>query len=258
MQQHATTAASTTEPVEDLLDEDPQIRGQNYVCLSFLNPEDVLVKKDAWLVQKFIAHLGRDIGTLLNNIEASFPDFSGNVRSIKERYAYLSDPVIMNEEYHHFYSANFRELEEEYLKNNDFQPTIRGLKIRGIYETQKEAQTRVATIKKFDRKFDVYIGQVGVWLPWSPPSLAVESQEYQESQLQQMMKKYKENCDLRDHFFTTRKEMMLNADSRQPEPQVFQRNLELEEEGREEGEGEGEVDPWLAAKARTTNSKNSN
>ena len=30
----------------DYLDEDKPIRGQNYVCLSFLSPEDVLANKD--------------------------------------------------------------------------------------------------------------------------------------------------------------------------------------------------------------------
>jgi hypothetical protein len=38
----------------DYLDEDKPIRGQNFVLLSFLSPEDVIVNKEAYIFQKFI------------------------------------------------------------------------------------------------------------------------------------------------------------------------------------------------------------
>lgn len=30
---------------EDFLDNDPPLRGQNYVCMSFISPEDIIKKK---------------------------------------------------------------------------------------------------------------------------------------------------------------------------------------------------------------------
>ena len=41
----------------DYLDEDKPIRGQNYVLLSFLSPEDVLVNKEAYMFNKFISNI---------------------------------------------------------------------------------------------------------------------------------------------------------------------------------------------------------
>ena len=37
------------EQIEDFLESDDQIRGQNYVCLSFVSPENVLKNKNVFL-----------------------------------------------------------------------------------------------------------------------------------------------------------------------------------------------------------------
>ena len=39
---------------EDYLDIDDPINGQNWVCLSFVSPENVLKDKDAFTVAKFL------------------------------------------------------------------------------------------------------------------------------------------------------------------------------------------------------------
>ncbi len=217
----STDVPPTTTPEEDFLDADPAVRGQNYVCLSFLSPSDVVHKKEAWIWSKFTEHFSKDVDEMLTNLQNTFPDFAGNVRSIRERHAYLFGSTEMSDEFKQFYSNNFKELEDKYFSENNFQPTIYGLKVRGVYETQKEAQNRAMVLKKTDRKFDVYVGQVGLWLPWSPPCSAVESQEYMEKELQEMMQKYKENQDLKDHYFTTRKDMLLNTEPDDINPQVF-------------------------------------
>jgi hypothetical protein len=49
--------------------------------------------------------------------------------------------------------------------------------------------------------FNVYVGQVGFWLPWDPEPSEVQDQEYADDQLNQLMKKYKENESQRDEFF---------------------------------------------------------
>ena len=38
----------------DYLDEDEPLRNQNYVCVSFLNPEDVIKNKEAYYFSKLI------------------------------------------------------------------------------------------------------------------------------------------------------------------------------------------------------------
>jgi hypothetical protein len=45
------TLVSTKEV--DYLDEDKPIRGQNFVLVSFISPEDVIVNKEAYIFTKF-------------------------------------------------------------------------------------------------------------------------------------------------------------------------------------------------------------
>ena len=38
----------------DLLDEDPTLAGQKFVCLSFISPEGILKKREHFLYEKFV------------------------------------------------------------------------------------------------------------------------------------------------------------------------------------------------------------
>jgi hypothetical protein len=51
-----------------------------------------------------------------------------------------------------------------------------------------------------DPDHNIYVGQVGKWLPWDPSPAAIPDQEYAEEQLNTLMKKYKENEEAREQF----------------------------------------------------------
>jgi hypothetical protein len=61
-------------------------------------------------------------------------------------------------------------------------------------------------LKKIDNKFNIYIAQVGCWCPWSPNPECLDNQEYSETQLNTLMKEYKNNMDNRDIVFENRKQ----------------------------------------------------
>lgn len=65
---------------------------------------------------------------------------------------------------------------------------IRGLKIRGVYDTYDEAVKRAEHLQKVDPDFHVFVGEVGKWLPWdpSPDSKSVKNQVYAEKALQEL------------------------------------------------------------------------
>ena len=50
--------------VEDFLEADSPIRGQNYVCVSFISPEKVLKNKEVFKVTKFLEFLFKDTNTV--------------------------------------------------------------------------------------------------------------------------------------------------------------------------------------------------
>ena len=162
------------ERVEDFLNADQPIPGQRFVCLSFVSPENVLRNKDMYFLNAFLKQNAEKYGLDTNQLEESYKDF---VFSNKER------------------------LESEFYEENNFTTTVRGLKVRGVYDTQKEAQFRAKQLQSNDRNFNVYVGQVGYWLPWDPEPHRVQEEEYAEQELNNLMKEYKKNQQYRHQEF---------------------------------------------------------
>jgi hypothetical protein len=189
----------------DYLDEDKPIRGQNYVLLSFLSPEDVLVNKEAYMFSQFITKFSKDMTTLLDGISEKYSDSKDFVDSVKENNAFIFDPKDMSEQYGFYKSINNQTLESEYHRDNNFVTSIRGIKVRGVFDTIEEAKNRSEFIKKIDNKFNIYIAQMGCWCPWSPNPDCLENQEYAETQLNTLMKEYKRNMTDKDVIFENRK-----------------------------------------------------
>jgi len=159
---------------EDFLEVDPEIPGQKFVCLSFVSPEEVLKNKNIYFVHNFLK-------AMASKYDLSFDD--------------------LEEKYKDFLFARQEDLEKKFFEENDFQTSIRGLKVRGVYDTLKEAQVRSKVLQRRDKNFNVYVGQVGYWLPWDPNPLKVDNQEYAEEQLNELVKKYKENQEAKDQHF---------------------------------------------------------
>ena len=179
---------------EDFLTVDHTIPGQNYVCLSFVSPEEVILNKSSFFVSSFLKSVVGDF---------SFSDEPTLVelKAFKEHVSKMLDPSQCDEKYKDFLFAKQEELEKEYYEKNNFQTSIRGLKVRGVYDTLKEAQHRAKEIQRNDRSFNVYIGQVGYWLPWDPTPQKVANQEYLEEGLNNLVKKYQENQKFKEQHF---------------------------------------------------------
>ena len=229
---------------QDFLDEDKKIRGQNYVLLSFLSPEDVIVNKEAYYFARFLQQFSKDMQTLFVGIESKYPDSKDMIDTIKANHAYISDANEMNEQYKFFKSVNSSEIESDYHRDNNFQTTMRGLKVRGVFDTLDEARNRSEFLKKADNKFDIFIGEVGVWCPWSPNPNDLENQEYAETQLNTLMKKYKENMDSKDELFEQRKQNQINVS----------KNKVATTEVSELADTLSRVDPWTERKEEATES----
>ncbi len=81
---------------------------------------------------------------------------------------------------------------------------MRGLKVRGVYGNAKEAELKAKKLQNKDKYHNIFIGDVGKWLPWDPSPHQVGEQEYAQDQLNSLMRKYKENEDNREKFFEER------------------------------------------------------
>jgi hypothetical protein len=234
----------------DYLDEDEPIRNQNYVCLSFLNPEDSIIKnKDLFYFNKFLNKFSNDIELLINNLKEKYPDDKDLINSIKDNHNYIFNIEELNEQFQFFKNTNSNNIEDEYYKNN-LKTTQRGIKIRGVYDTEEQAKKRVEILNKKDKYHNIYIAQVGCWLPYeSHITNNIEEQEYPEQQLNTLMKHYKENKDQKDIIFDTRTTDAINKNTIEPKLETqFENSTNIISDELNET-----PDPWLQHKETNKN-----
>ena len=172
---------------EDYLEVDPPIPGQSYVCLSFVSPEDMIRKKTIFESRKFVEHiLSKTKDTTVEQERLT----TEQALSKLTMDGYL-DYVVTHEE----------EISKQFNEENDFKTSVRGVKVRGVFESLKEAQRKAKVLQTRDPSFNVFVGQVGYWLPWDPNPDNIKNQEYAEQQLNEIVKKYQENKQSKDELW---------------------------------------------------------
>ena len=228
-----------TTVVEDYLEEDSEISGQRYVLLSFISPEKVLENKDLYFFKKFLDSY--EVNWKLKNLEKYMVDVVKNINDqlddrmkehekndqfeqaaicrknrvrvddlmneyngfVQKNKADINKTTI-KEAYDDFLYSYKTKLEEEFYALNEFRTSVRGIKVRGVYGNPKEAELKAKKLQSKDKYNNIFIGDVGKWLPWDPQPHEVGEQEYGQDQLNSLMRKYKENEDNRDKFFEER------------------------------------------------------
>ena len=168
----------TEEDKFDYLDIDSPINGQSYCCISFVSPESVIEDRHAFNVGKFLQSMCKSEGMDVDKVMAQYKDFT----------------------YKHE-----DELQKDFDERNKFKTSVRGVKIRGVYQSRQEAEMRASKLHKTDSNFHVYVGQVGYWLPWDPTADKIEDEHFTDTQLNELMQKYKENNVNKDIFYEEQK-----------------------------------------------------
>ena len=101
--------------------------------------------------------------------------------------------MCKNDEYKNYLDTNEEKLEDSFNREHSFQTSVRGLKVRGSYPSQEEAELRCKMLREVDPHHDVYVGPVGMWMPYHPESYKTGRVEYLEDELNQLMKEKNKN-----------------------------------------------------------------
>jgi len=186
----------------DLLDEDKPISGQKFACISFVSPENILKQKQNYLFEKFLKYWDfskciKKSTQFLNflafkhdlDFDKIMVDFEEFIKSEKQK---LIDSSI-EDEWATFIDSKEEELETEFNAENNFQTSVRGLKVRGVYSSQQEAELRCKMLREVDPHHNVYVGPVGMWMPWEPDAYKTGRVEYLEEELNELMKEKNNN-----------------------------------------------------------------
>ncbi len=186
----------------DLLDEDKAISGQNYVCLSFLSPEKILKKKEHYFFEKYLKEFdfNKSINKytqFLNYISykysLSFDNLANDLKEFVDEERENLFTTSFEDDYKTFLDNNEEKLEKEFNDEHNYQTNTRGIKVRGSFSSQQEAELRCKLLREVDPHHDVYIGQVGVWMPFHPEAYKTGKVEYLEKELNDLMSEKQKN-----------------------------------------------------------------
>lgn len=91
--------------------------------------------------------------------------------------------------------------------------TIKGIKIRGVFESEEAAQQRLKYLNKIDPYHHIFTAPVGRWCPWDDDESNAENIEYTgNDRLNQLMKKHREHSDkVKDHDMERKENARRNA-----------------------------------------------
>tara|TARA_Y100001970_G_scaffold181560_1_gene220958 strand:+ start:1567 stop:2583 length:1017 start_codon:yes stop_codon:yes gene_type:complete len=197
----------------DLLDEDKPIAGQKYVCLSFVSPEDILKDKKLFYFEKFLKHFdfkkSMDKYTqFLNFVSYKYNlDFEKLSKDLEEFVIEEKDKLIetnIEDDYKNFVENSEKKLQEQFSQLYNFQTNTRGIKVRGTFGSQEEAEMQCKMLREVDPNHDVYVGQVGLWMPFHPEAYKTGKVEYLEKELNELMSKKKQNDEVNKEEFNKR------------------------------------------------------
>lgn len=202
---------------EDFLDVDKSLPGQNFVCLSFVSPEKTLMNKEQWMFYNYHQYVISEYNKLFTELTDKLLETDEDtvtVESVVDMKERLNRVFEMNEVKYEKWTElvedyKFKEvenLEKVFDEMNNFQTSVRGVKVRGVYDSYREAEARSKVLQRNDSRFDVFIGQVGYWLPWHPDINRIQDQEYMNNDLNVLMKEYKKNEEKRDMFYEEQKQ----------------------------------------------------
>lgn len=152
-----------------------------------------------------------DLANIVNRyLYEEVKDKKDGATSISEEKADYSDFTEFAdkylEEFENYKVGNDDRIQSEYDNAVEFKTNIRGIKLRGNFDTLKEARMRAKLLQKRDPSFHVWVAQVGFWVPWDADPDKAPSSEYQEEELQKLAEKKKENEEKREILQAQRRE----------------------------------------------------
>ena len=200
--------------VMDYLDEDPEIPTQRYTVISFLSPEKVLKQKSEYMVEKFVQWLDRDwealgmetfVAFLSKKYSLKIDDLFKDLEDFKKVHKDEISKTDVHEKWQIFLLKCEKDLETEFTEKVGFRTNVRGVKIRRIFSNLEECQNYAKVLQRRYPKDNLYVGKVGAWLPWDPSEHLMPEVEYAEKELNELMRKYKENEVNKEIFFEEEK-----------------------------------------------------
>jgi hypothetical protein len=130
----------------------------------------------------------------IDTVLADFNEFSKEEETKLKAESQMSD-------FQTFLDKNEERLTQKFQKENAFQTSTRGLKVRGVFGSQDEAELRCKKLREKDPHHDIFVGPVGMWIPWDPDAYKTGRVEFMEDELNQLhQEKLKNEARAKEEF----------------------------------------------------------
>jgi len=179
----------------DLCDEDTPIAGQKFTCMSFVSPEKILKKRELFMFDQFLKQYDftKSMNKFLDFVHFLSYKYNLNVEEVmndlnefsKEEEAKLKETPV-DDDFNTFMDKNEDRLAVQFQRENAFQTSVRGLKVRGVFSTQEEAEIQCKKLREYDPNHDIFVGPVGMWIPWDPDAYKTGRVEFMEEELNKL------------------------------------------------------------------------
>ena len=220
--ENKTTRTGTANPkYVDLLEEDKPVAGQKFTCISFVSPEKIIKQKEVFFFEEFLKKwefsksmekFVQFLSFVSYKYKMSFDDITKDYQEFIKEEQDLLAKSNMEDDFKTFMDKNEEDLENAFNVKHSFQTSTRGLKVRGVYPTLEEAELRCKMLRELDPNHDVFVGPVGLWMPWEPEAYKTGRVEYIEDELNQLMhEKTKNEAFAKSAFDQRVKETKKNA-----------------------------------------------
>jgi hypothetical protein len=198
----------------DYLDEDPEVPTQRYCIISFLSPEKVIKQRTEFFNEKFVEWLEYDWKVkgmeqynafIAKKYALKVEDLFNDMQEFTKVHNEEIKKTDIHEQYQVFLLKHEKELDSQFTEKVDFRTNVRGVKVRRVFSELAECQMFAKVMQRRYPRDNLYVGKVGCWLPWDPSEHVMPEVEYAEQELNELMRKYKENEANREIFFEEEK-----------------------------------------------------
>lgn len=247
-------------PELDLCDVDRPIKNQQWICISFVEPQfEIMEKRENHcmhsFLQRYLFEYTQDVVKTMAN------DYGIDEKDALRRYNLIPDPNLdpsqfadqkewekmketqYDQETNNLFSQNIYdtlvayrrykednvvELRDSLKKEYPDECFDRALKFRGAFSSQTKAKKHATELYKRDKLANIFVVQGFHWVPFNPPQELIRTQKTQDRQLNKLLWGYKKNQVFAERFFEERKEEMLKDKVRKPTNNLRIRNKQNE------------------------------
>ena len=179
----------------DLCEEDATIPSQKFVCISFISPEKILKQREKYIFEKYVQQwefsksiekFGDFVNFMSFKYKIKIDDIMVDMKEYVEEEKKKLKSYSITDDFNNFMDKNEDRITEEFNAKNEFHTSVRGIKVRGSYSSQAEAELRAKKLRETDPNHDIFVGPVGIWMPWDPDAYKTGRVEFMEDELNQL------------------------------------------------------------------------